>query len=250
VAGATLGIDHDFTNDMLAGVSLGYARTNLHLDRNLGDGDINATLFSVYGSYFTDSGYVEGALSHGNNYYANTRNIQISGSSSIASSYHDGSLLSGTLAGGYYFKVREWTWEPFAALQYSSLSEDSFDETGAGAVSLHVDARRTQYLSSDLGLRFRRTLERANGILVPELSLAWNYDFAIDDRLITASFTGSPNASFSVQGQDIERNGARLGGGVAYVNKKGLTSSMYYDAELRNGYIAQGLTGEIRYEFK
>jgi outer membrane autotransporter protein len=235
---------------MLAGVSLGYARTNLHLDRGLGDGDVNATLFSVYGSYFTDDAYVEGALSHGNNRYANARYILVSGANRVASSYHDGSLLSGTLAGGFYFQVSGWTWEPFASLDYSSLAEDSFEETGAGAAGLHVDARRTQYLSSDLGLRFRRTLERANGILVPELSVAWNHDFALDDRLVTASFEGSPNASFSVQGQDIERNGARLGGGVAYVNKKGLTSSLRYGAELRNGYIAHSLTGEIRYEFK
>ena len=154
------------------------------------------------------------------------------------------------MAGGYYFKVSDWTWEPYAALQYISLSEGSFDETGAGSVSLHVDARRTQYLDSDLGLRFRRTLEKANGILVPQLSLAWNYNFNIDDSLITASFTGAPNATFSVEGQDIARNGARIGGGVAYISKSNLASSLYYTAELRNGYVANSLMGEIRYEFK
>jgi uncharacterized protein YhjY with autotransporter beta-barrel domain len=250
VAGTTLGLDHDVTNDMMAGVSVGYARSNLSLDQNLGDGDVNATVFSAYGSYFTHEGYVESALSFGNNRYANSRNIAIAGANRVATSYHDGRLFSGLLAGGYYFKVSDWTWEPFASLQYSSLQEDSFDETGAGGVSLHMDERRTQYFASDLGLRFRRMLERANGILVPELSLAWNYNFNVDNTLITASFTGAPNSAFTVQGQDIERNGARLGGGVAYLNRKGLTSSLYYAAELRNGYTAQVLTGEIRYEFK
>ncbi|HSD96253.1 MAG TPA: hypothetical protein VLB06_03825 [Sulfuricaulis sp.] len=250
VAGTTLGFDHDITNDIMAGVSVGYARSNLNLDQNLGNGDINATVFSAYGSYFTHQAYVEGALSFGNNRFANSRNILIAGANRVATSYHDGRLFSGLLAGGYYYKVSGWTWEPFASLQYSSLQEDSFDETGAGAVSLHMDERRTQYFASDLGLRFRRMLERANGILVPELSLAWNYNFNVDNTLITASFTGAPNSAFTVQGQDIERNGARLGGGVAYVNRKGLTSAMYYAAELRNGYTAQALTGEIRYEFK
>ena len=250
VSGLTLGFDHDLSDSMLAGVSLGYARTNLHLDRNLGDGDVNATVFSVYGSYFTDNGYVEGALSHGNNRYANVRNILISGSTRVASSYHDGSLLSGTLAGGYYFKVSNWTWEPFASLQYSSLDEDSFDETGAGSVSLHVDGRRTQSLVADIGLRFRQVLERSNGSLIPELNIAWNHNFDLDDRIVTASFAGSPNATFSVQGQDIERNGVRLGAGVSYVNNKRLTSSLRYGAELRDGYTAQTLAGEVRYEFK
>ena len=250
VGGLTLGFDHNFTDNVLAGVSLGYARTNLNLDQNLGNGDINSSVLSVYGSYFNEKGYVDGTLSYGSNRYANSRNIQISGSNGIASSYHDGRLLSGTVAGGYYFKVSDWTWEPYAALQYISLSEGSFDETGAGSVSLHVDARRTQYLDSDLGLRFRRTLEKANGILVPQLSLAWNYNFNIDDSLITASFTGAPNATFSVEGQDIARNGARIGGGVAYISKSNLASSLYYTAELRNGYVANSLMGEIRYEFK
>jgi len=250
VAGLTLGFDHDVRSDMLAGVSVGYARTNLNLDQNLGNGDINATVFSAYGSYFTDKSYVEGALSFGNNRFANSRNISISGANRIATSYHDGRLFAGLLAGGYYFKVSDWTWEPFASLQYSSLQEDSFDETGAGAVSLHMDEHRTQYLASDLGLRFRRALERANGILVPELSLAWNYNFNVDNSLITASFMGAPNTAFSVQGQNIERNGARLGGGLTYINSKRLASSLYYTAELRNGYVAQNLMGEIRYEFK
>jgi len=85
---------------------------------------------------------------------------------------------------------------------------------------------------------------------VPQLSLAWNYNFNIDDSLITASFTGAPNAAFSVEGQNIARSGARLGGGVAYLSKKNLASSLYYTAELRNGYVANSLMGEIRYEFK
>jgi outer membrane autotransporter protein len=193
---------------------------------------------------------VEGTLSHGNNRYANVRNILVSGSTRVASSYHDGSLLSGTLAGGYYFKVSNWTWEPFASLQYSSLDEDSFDETGAGSVNLHVNGRRTQSLVADIGLRFRQALERSNGSLIPELSIAWNHDFDLDDRIVTASFAGSPNATFSVQGQDIERNGVRLGAGVSYVNNKRLTSSLRFGAELRDGYTAQTLAGEVRYEFK
>jgi outer membrane autotransporter protein len=250
VSGLTLGFDHDFTPNVLAGISLGYARTNLHLDRGLGDGDVNSTMFSAYGSYFDENGYIDGTLSLGGNRYANVRHVLLMGSPRTAYSYHDGQLLSVSVTGGYYFKLSEWTWEPFASLQYSSLDEDSFDETGAGAVSLNVDARRTQYLASDLGVRFRRALERSNGFLIPELSIAWNHDFDIDGRFVTASFAGSPNATFSVPGQEIERDGARLGAGVSYVNKKGLTSSLRYGAEVRDDYTAHTLIGEIRYEFK
>ena len=249
LSGFTFGFDHKFTDHSLAGVSLGYANNNLNLEQNLGKGNVEADTLSVYASYFTENGYLEGSFAYGDNKYWNTRNILISGLNRVASSSHNGSLLAAMLGGGYYFNVRDWTWETFASLQHIKLDEDSFDETGAGSVSLHVDSRSTNSMSSDIGLRFRKVLERSNGNFIPELSIAWNHDYNIDDHIVSASFVGSPDTAFSVQGQHIAPNGLRLGTGVSYVQDNGLTSSLFYGAELRSGYTAQALLGQIRYEF-
>jgi len=112
-----------------------------------------------------------------------------------------------------------------------------------------VDGRSTNSMFSDIGLRFRKVQERSNGYLIPELIIAWNHNYNLDDHIVSASFVGSPNAAFSVQGQDIALNGLRLGSGVSYVQNNGLTSSFFFAGELRSGYTAVGLLGQIRYDY-
>ncbi len=102
---------------------------------------------------------------------------------------------------------------------------------------------------SELGLGLGRVFQTASGSLVPEASLAWKYDFDIDDRDITASFAGSPGANFTITGQDVDDHGAVLGAGLTFIHKSGFSTSLEYNAELRGDYSAHGIIGQIRYVF-
>ena len=97
--------------------------------------------------------------------------------------------------------------QPYAGLHYTDIKEESFNETGAGPLSLNVQGRKTRSLVSELGLRLNYVIPVAYGNFLPELTLAWNYDFGIDDPVITSSFAGAPSFGFSVNGQETERNG-------------------------------------------
>jgi uncharacterized protein with beta-barrel porin domain len=79
--------------------------------------------------------------------------------------------------------------------------------------------------------------------------VAWNYDFDIDDRDVTASFAGSPGASFTIEGQDVEAHGVTVGAGLTFIKKGGLTVALHYNAEFRDDYKAHGVIGEIRFVF-
>jgi len=247
MAGVTFGFDYAFADRVVTGVSVGYADTDIDLGRNAGSGDIESVGGSLYSCYFTERAYLEGVFSYGKQQYDNERNLVIGSLVRTARSDHDGDAFSAFAEGGYNLGFRGWTVSPFASLQYIYLDEDTSVESGAGAVSLLVDGRTTDSLVSELGFRLGRVFQTATGSLVPEVSLAWKYDFDIDDRDITASFSGSPGAAFTIAGQDVDDHAAVFGAGVTFIHKSGFSTSLEYNGELRGDYSAHGIAGIIRY---
>jgi outer membrane autotransporter protein len=249
VHGVTLGIDRMFSDRYIAGISVGYSDTDIDVDRDQGDGDIDTVYGSLYGSYYTKRGYIDAVLSYGNQDYYNIRRVVIGTIEREARSDHDGDMFSAFAEGGYNIDVNTWALQPFASLHYLNLDEEGFAERGADSANLIVNDRETESLVSELGLRITRLYELNKGTLIPEVSVAWNHDFDIDDRIITTAFEGAPNASFSIEGQGVEKNGLTIGSGITLMTKGGLTTSVKYNGEFRDGYRAHGIIGELRYEF-
>jgi uncharacterized protein YhjY with autotransporter beta-barrel domain len=247
--GATLGFDHRLMDKLMAGLSLGYSRSDIDLDRDQGSGDVKSLFSSLYGSYFDKNLYIDAILSYGWDWYDNRRMIRIGGILGEATSEHDGQLFSGYLGGGYYFDFKPFSVGPYGSLQYIYLDEESFEEEGAGGVNLRVDDRQTDALFSELGLRMVGRFAGEYGNFLPEISLGWGYDFDIDDHVVRASFAGSPGASFSIEGQDVERNGLILGAGLTFIHKSGFSTSFRYKGDFRGDYKSNAVMGEIRYVF-
>jgi outer membrane autotransporter protein len=166
-----------------------------------------------------------------------------------ASSNHNGDAYSASLGGGYNITIERWLVQPLAALRYIYLAEDSFRESGAGGVNLIVGDQSTESLESELGFRLARMFQTGIGTLIPEVRAAWNYNFDIDDRVITSAFEGASDTSFAIAGQDVKRHGATIGAGINLIQKNGLATSLKYNAELREDYSSHNLLGEIRYSF-
>jgi outer membrane autotransporter protein len=249
VHGVTLGIDRMIRDRYIAGISIGYSDTDVDVDRDEGDGDIDTLYGSLYGSYYTGKGYIDAALSYGNQDYYNKRRVVIGPIEREARSDHDGDMFSAFAEGGYTIDVNAWALQPFASLHYLNLDEEGFAEKGADSVNLIISARETESLVSELGLRFTRLYEVEKGTLIPEVSLAWSYDFDIDDRMITTALAGAPDSAFSIKGQHVEKQGLTIGAGITFLNKGGFTTSVKYNGEFRDSYGAHGIIGELRYEF-
>jgi subtilase-type serine protease len=198
---------------------------------------------------FGDRSYIEGALSYGVNDYSNDRRVEIGGIRRNADSDHDGNVWFAALGGGYTVPWNTWMLQFFGSLEYGRLDEESFEESGAGAISLRTDDRQTEYLVSELGLCLSRAFSTQNGIVIPEISVGWKYDYDIDDQIVTTSFVGSPGAAFSIEGQDIDRNAVIFCAGLTFQNKGGFGTSIRYNGELRDDYSAHGIIGEIMYRF-
>jgi len=249
LTGAAVGADQLLEDGFLAGVSYGQSKADIDMDHDSGQGDIESYFGSLYGSYFTDRMYFDTTLSYGRQCYENVRAVEVGTSTGPAHSDHHGDVYSAYVETGWNLSLAEWTLLPFAGLRYTILDEDSYEEFGVEGVNLRIEERKTDALISDLGLRFARPFEKGTWLCIPEATVAWEHDFDLDDRRITAAFDGSPATTFVTDGRDIDKDGIVLGAGVTLIRKNNLSLSVKYTGELRSHYEAHALTGGIRYEF-
>jgi uncharacterized protein YhjY with autotransporter beta-barrel domain len=247
--GATLGYDHTFADHVTTGLSVGYAHTDLTLGDGEGKGRIQNLSGSLYGSYFTKSLYVEGAVSYMHNWYDNERKIVIGAIERTAKSQHEADAVAAYLGAGYAFPLGAWGLGPVGSLRYVYLAEAGFQETGADALNLQVARRGTHSLVSELGLRLTGVLPTRYGTWLPEVGAAWSYDFDVDDHLITTTYAGAPGTAFSVQGQPVARHGGLTRVGLTLAPTPGLSLSLRYTGEFRDDYQSHGVLGEVRVAF-
>jgi outer membrane autotransporter protein len=249
ILGVALGFDRPVNEHLLLGVSAAYTDTDVDQDKGRGDGDIEGWIASFYGNYSFDRAYVDATLSYGQNDYDARREVRVGTIKRTARSDHDGDVFAASLGSGYPISREDTVLEPFGRLQYIRLDEDAFTETGADSVNQRISSRDTDSLTSEIGLRVGRVYRKAAGRLITDASVAWLHDFDIDDRTITTRYTGSPASSFSIPGQDVERNGVTLGLGVGFETKKGISTSLNYNGEFRDGFSAHGVIGRVSYRF-
>lgn len=247
--GVAIGLDKLFRDRYLVGFGFGYANTNIDLDKNQGDGEINSYYGSLYGSFFNEKGYFDGILSYGRQDYNSRRRIVVGSIQQTAHSDHDGVSFSAMVEGGLNVDHHSWVFQPFTNLQYLYLNEDGFTEKGAGGLNQKIESRETNVLLSELGLRISKVMQLETGLLIPEASLAWLYDFNIDDRVVKSSFTDQPGTAFSIDGNDAEQNRTAVGIGITFHGMSGFKTSLKYTGEFRDGYTSHGVTGALQWEF-
>jgi outer membrane autotransporter protein len=247
-SGVVLGLDRPLGQGNLLGVSIGYTHNNLDLGADQGQGRISSTLVSAYGSHSTAKGYVDAALAYGRNNYDNRRNVVVGAIQNTALSSHDGTVLAASVHGGYYLPRGAWTLEPNASLQYARIKDDAFQESGAGAANMNVDAQTTRSLVSTAGVQATRRYQRHNGTLSLTLGAAWLHDFS-SNRVVHAAYAGAPGSPFTVPAQRVKRNGAVIDVGVGFQTQHGWTTSLRYQGEFRSGFQSHAVAGQIRYDF-
>jgi hypothetical protein len=248
LAGLAIGIDHRFTDGFSGGLSYGQAKNTVESDAAGSSTDIDSHLAALYGNYVKGSVYLNGAVTTGKESYDSRRSILIGSASTPVTSRHDARTLSAAFGGGVLLRAGGGWIDPHLTLRYTQLEEDGFTETGGGA-ALTVAANTAEAFVSELGVRWAQTFAaNGNSAWSPEASIGWLHDFS-GTRLINAAYVGAPDASFAVEGQPVERDGALIGLGMTYRARGGFVSFLRYTAELRSGYMAQGVIGEIRYEF-
>ncbi|MCP5055913.1 MAG: autotransporter outer membrane beta-barrel domain-containing protein [bacterium] len=150
------------------------------------------------------------------------------------------------------FEWKRLSWEPKLGVRYARLSQDGFEEEGAGAFNLAVDGRSSDGLESFVGLRlatgFRLLDERLE--VAPEIHGEWAQQWLSDDRRIGASLPGLAQSSFHVRGDGRAGQEWSTGIGlVAHWNER-LRFELQYDFHRgRDEFRSHALVGGLEWQF-
>jgi len=227
--GVAVGGDIKIGDNLAVGVAIGYSNTDIDLTGGFGEGEIDSLRGSIYATWFKGGAYADAVLGFGNNWYENTRNLPFINRK--ATSDHTGQEYSAYLGGGYDFLFFGGYVGPTVSVQYTGLSEESYNESGAGALNQNIDSRDSHSLQTAVGLRYLHPIKLPDEktTLVPEVRAKWLHEF-MNDRDVSARFSGG-GAAYTVDGNNVEKNSALLGGRLtAYLND---SISLYADYELQ-----------------
>lgn len=265
-AGLTAGVDYRFSDQLVGGVSLGYANHDSDLRGGLGALETRGWTVSGYATWFNQSNwYLDGVLSYGNNDYKLDRRLAYSitaldGSRTVidqrARADTDGSLLGTAVSFGRDFQKGPWNFSSYLRGNYSRVDLDGYEERmlegrpGAG-LALRYDARTLNSLTSALGGKATYIMSRDWGVLMPHLQVEWEHEFRDDAAQLIATFVHDPTRTQMEQrGSAVDTDYYNVGIGLSALFPGGRSAYLYYEQLLGASRLSQGtLSIGARFEF-
>lgn len=249
MAGVVAGIDGHFCKYLYVGAMGGYTTSNLDWKQAGGKGNVNSGYVGLYAAAITNYFYTNAALIGGWSGFRAQRDIHYTGVHKTAKNNHSGRQLLSHLDIGVNIPIFGFTVRPFDSFDYVVIQQRKFQETGAGEWNLSTQKNDSILLRNELGLQFASCLcfPAAKLSLIPKVS--WIREMRIKGGSLTASLEGS-STSFTTTGYFPDRN--LISPGITFTVtalQDRLSVSLYYNAELRNGYSAQDFGGGARYSF-
>jgi outer membrane autotransporter protein len=247
--GLALGGDGLISPEYRVGLALSYGHSNVDsTGASTGNKtDIDSFQLTAYGSLEDNSPWlVDGAATFALNKYENTRDITFA--SVQAKGEFDGYQAGARLNVGYEIVNNGFNLVPKALAQYTYLHQQSYTETGAGALNLKVDADNIHSFTTGLGLSVNKVFVGTTWTTKPELSAMWLYDWA-DTRIESTAAFASDGGKFLTNGADRARNSGKVGVGLNLENNDGLALFAGYEGEFRDNYLSHNGRVQARINF-
>lgn len=241
--GFTGGLDTALGPFHAVGVNFGFASTEIEdvvgVDEPL---DIVTLQAGVYAGWQAGNLGVEGYAGGGYNDFESRRIVDINNFRSVADGDWSGTHINGSLRGGYDLVVSDRFWvRPTVSLDYLSLTEKAYTESGDVGVALDIDKRKVEVGSAsamiNLGAKFmgKRTWIR------PALRAGYRTEFISDNVITTGRFAGL-STPFIIEGEDFPDSGFLLGFTLA-AGSEYSSFALDFDSDIRDGFIRH--TGRI-----
>lgn len=247
IGGAAIGIDRQFSDNFIAGLSFGYANTKARFGREGARASIDSYDVGLYAGFHSGGFRADAVLSYAYLDNSTSRSIPLGPIDRKAKADYGGHRFGAGLDLGYTLRLGPIEVEPQAGLQYTRLRQNAFTEKGAGAINLDVEATKVESLRGSLGLRLATSIGLGGGaVLVPELRGRWHHEFLDSRGRIDASFAGQPASNFTADGVKTPDDSAVIGGGLMVRFSPTLAAFVDYDAKLNRRETVHNVTGGLR----
>ena len=228
--GVQIGADTWLAPNLLAGLSLSYAHTEIAYAHHRGQGDVETLRFGPFATFTRGGLFLDAAATCAFHWQDVERDVVIGPLRRQADADYHAHDASVYLGGGYDLHLSAWTVTPTASLQYTAYRQDGFTESGAGAAGLRVGAETVHWLRSRVGLGVSRAIDLGKITLVPEAFGGWEHEY-FDDPRLEASFLGS-SARFTTEQKGLPGDSAYFGAGVSAEMENGPTLFFRYEGAL------------------
>jgi outer membrane autotransporter protein len=210
---------------------------------------VNAIQCGVYGGYVNGPWHLDGICSYGFLHTDTKRFINVGTIHQEADGSYDGNVFSFSTEGGYAFDTGPVTIEPIVGLNYARVSQDGFNETGAGPNGLNVGSVAMDSLRTALGVRLAAQIGETNSVqFIPALHLAWEHECLDRTADVNASFIGG-SGNFIVRGVELDADSAVLGVGLTVTFDKAIQGFVNYNANLNSQLSSHTVSGGLSYSW-
>jgi outer membrane autotransporter protein len=180
--------------------------------------------------------------------YDSSRNVTVGGLPGTAEATYGGWQSVTYVERGRSYAYDAGLVQPYVALQYIYLRQNSFSETGGGAANLDVAGVDASSLRGFLGTRASREYVTSGGrLLTPQVRAAWMHEFLETDTLINNRFSAVGGGTFAIEGLDLGRDWALLGAGLGWQLNSQLTITGNYDAQINSNQTFHVGSANLQY---
>lgn len=224
------GADYRISDRWVTGGSFNYRYGNATFNAGRGETLSDSYTGSLYTSYFiTDALHVDATASYGGVDYETSRNVVLSGSSSIAKATPSAEQYAFSWGGGYDFNYQALTVAPYARGEYIGLDIDRYSESGSPA-AVQFAKQNVESLISTVGVQTAYAFSFPWGVLIPQLRGEWHHQFLDGRRQVTGSFVADGSGStFTLVNDGPSRDYYTFGAEVSSVLPGGVSAFLAYE---------------------
>jgi len=212
-SGLSVGADYRWAPDLTLGLGFGYGHDKTDVGDNGSRSQADSYSVALYGSYRpTENTYVDAVLGYQRLTFDSRRYVTDTGG--LVTGDRDGSQAFASLAVGYEHRQEHWLLSPYARLDMTHATLDSYRENGDAVFALVYEQQTVKTTSTNLGLRGEYAYVTASGEFTPSLRLEYQHDVQAtgDARMRYADLSGGIyRSNLDAQGQDRGVVGLGLG---------------------------------------
>jgi outer membrane autotransporter protein len=259
--GLTAGLDYRFTEAFIAGISLAYMESETEFELDRGENETEGYSAALYGTWYRERFFLEGAVIYGDYTYDAQRNIRYANNNPnnpsagrdierTVRSSTDGENWSWSIGGGYSFNNDNQEYVLGAKLTGLDAEIDAYSETGA-ELAMALDKQDIESIQSILSAQATVAMSQDWGVFIPFATIAWHHEFEDDSRDINARYVFDPNGNVMRFTTDPgDENYYRLSLGSNFVLQNGSQIFLNYDTLLGLSDVSSHvLTLGLRIEF-